>query len=169
MLFELEPHIGAGKLKLGMRLEEIKTILGEPGYHTQKHIFKSGDIELPQPTEVGYFDNELQITFDENEESNYFEFSGRSAEHLTVKVFGRDVFKCAAPELLQLIQSASNTGFDKEDNEIPYSYVFPAIDLSLWRDCLPELDENENEIPESDDGKYFWTIGIGIKGYYASE
>jgi hypothetical protein len=31
--------------------------------------------------------------------------------------------------------------------------------MSFWRDILPEHDDEE--------GRYFWTIGIGRKGYYS--
>jgi hypothetical protein len=31
------------------------------------------------------------------------------------------------------------------------------------------MDELTEKISESDEGKYFWTIGIGIKGYYKNE
>ncbi len=43
--------------------------------------------------------------------------------------------------------------FDETDPELGYSYIFPDIELSIWR---PNIDD-----------EFFSTIGIGQKGYYS--
>jgi hypothetical protein len=166
MRFELIPHIGVNDIKLGMSRKEIVRILGEPEYSTEKSKLEFEDIIIPIPAKDGYFKNELQITFDDGGRADFIEFSGRAAKHTTVFFQGLNVFRTPAPELIRAIAEITKTEFDKDEEEIPYSYVFRAIDLAVWRQVIPQEDENKNMISQSDDGKYFWTIGIGVKGYY---
>ncbi len=39
--------------------------------------------------------------------------------------------------------------------------VFPDLDLSLWRSCLPEDD------PEGTEGRTFESASIGVRGYFS--
>lgn len=168
MRFDLKPHIGAGSLKLGMTKEEIRSLLGQPEYSSEKSSIEYGDISIPTPAKDGYFENELQITFDNDGKADYIEFYGKDAEHTEVYLNNIDIFRVPAQKLLKEIVTSTRCEFDNEDDEIPYSYVFRSIDLSVWRQLIPEQDE-ETEVPETDEGKYFWTVGIGIKGYYKKE
>lgn len=169
MRFELKPHIGAGDLKLGMTREEIQRILGKPEYSSEKSVMDYGDFSLPVPAKYVYYQNELQITFDDEDRADFIEFSGKDAEYVDVYFNDIEVFKTPAPKLIEKISNSSNSVFDKDEEEIPYTYVFPSIDLAVWRQVIPEQDEESEQIPESDEGKYFWTIGIGKKGYYKKE
>ena len=49
-----------------------------------------------------------------------------------------------------------------EDPEVGYSYIFPSLELSVWRPPLP----NNTSDP---DGRCFRTIGVGRKGYYSEK
>lgn len=169
MKFDLKPHIGAGRIKLEMTRQDIRSILGEPEYSAEKSIMDYGDFSIPVPAKDGFFENELQVTFDADGKAEFIEFSGKDAEHTEVYLNGIEVFKISAPKLIDEIIKLTNGEFDKENDEIPYSYVFPSIDLAVWRQVIPELDEENEEIPDFDEGKYFWTIGLGIKGYYRKE
>lgn len=169
MRFELKPHIGAGEIKLGMTRDEIRKILGKPEYSSEKSVMDYGDFSMPIPAKDGYFKNELQITFDDNNNADFIEFSGKDSEFTEVFLKEIEIFKTPALQLIEEISVLTNSDFDKEEEEIPYSYIFPSIDLAVWRQVIPEMDEQTEEIPESDEGKYFWTIGIGIKGYYENE
>lgn len=169
MRFDLKPHIGAGNLNLGMTRGEIRLLLGEPEYSSEKSIMDYGDFSIPVPAKYGYFENELQITFDDDNKADFIEFYGKDAEHTKVYLNGIDVFKISAIKLLKEISTSTSSKFDDEDDEIPYSYVFRSIDLAVWRQVVPEQDEEKGEVPDTDEGKYFWTIGIGMKGYYKKE
>ena len=168
MKFNIKPHIGVGNLKFGMVREEIRKILGEPEYSTERESIEYEDFSLPTPAQDGYFENELQITYDEDFKAIFFEFYGKDAEHLKVYLNGLDVFKIPAPQLIKKITATTGSSFDVDDREVPYSYVFPDIDLSVWRQFVPEQDEHNQEVLEADEGKYFWTIAIGKKGYYSA-
>ena len=169
MKFDLIPHLGAGRIKLGMTRQEIRSILGEPDYSSEKSISDYGEFSIPVPAKDGFFENELQISFDSDFKAEFIEFSGVGAEHTEVYLNGIDVFKTPAPKLIKEITKSTNSEFNRENDEIPYSYIFPSIDLAVWRQVIPELDEEKEEIPDYDEGKYFWTIGIGTKGYYKEE
>ena len=169
MRFDLEPHIGAGVIKLGMTRAETRTVLGKPEYASDKSMMEYGDFTMPVSAKDAYFNNELQITFDDDNKADFIEFSGKDSEFIDVYLKGIKVFETPARQLVKEISNSTNAEFDEEEEEIPYSYVFPSIDLAVWRQVIPEQDEQNEEIPESDEGKYFWTIGIGIKGYYKKE
>lgn len=164
--FNLIPHVGAGVIKLGMARNEVRAVLGTPEFSSEKSTLDYGDIAISASAKDGYYKNELQIFFDDNNKVNFIEFSGRGARHTSVYLYEVEVFNLPATKLIQKITESTNAKFDEEEKEIPYSYVFPEIDLAVWRQVIPELDEETNDIPDTDDGKYFWTIGIGVKGYY---
>jgi hypothetical protein len=68
-----------------------------------------------------------------------------------------DVFATPADEVVAYI--SRDSAFDQSDPEIPYSYLFRDLQLSLWRPVIPESDTDS-------EGRYFSTIGIGKRGYY---
>jgi len=82
----------------------------------------------------------------------YIELSRGSA----VRAFYRDldVFATPADELVAFI--SRDSAFNQKDREIPYSYIFPGLQLSVWRPTIGGTD-----------GRYFSTTGIGREGYYA--
>ena len=53
---------------------------------------------------------------------------------------------------------AEHALFDASGPELGYSYVFPALDLSVWRPIVPER-------PEDPEGISFESIGIGESVY----
>ena len=93
MRFDLEPHIGAGDLKLGMTREETRAILGKSAYSSEKSVMDYGDFSIPIPAKDGYFKNELQITFDDNGKVDFIEFSGKDSEFVEVYLKDIEVFK----------------------------------------------------------------------------
>jgi hypothetical protein len=68
-----------------------------------------------------------------------------------------DVFATPADEVVASV--SRDSAFDATDPEIPYSYLFHGLQLSLWRPVIPESD-TDTEV------RYFSTIGIGKRGYY---
>ena len=166
MKFEIKPHIGANEITFGMSRNEVHKELGKPSFSKDKSLIEFGEFKIHEPAKDGYYENELQISYDENEHVEFIEFSGKSAEHTQVFWNGIEIFKTPANQLLKLISANSKANYDKKDNEIPYSYIYKELDLALWRQVAPEVDETLMDVPESDDGKYFWTVGIGSIGYY---
>jgi hypothetical protein len=72
---------------------------------------------------------------------------------------GADVFAMQAEELLAYV--GKYAAFDPNDPELGYSYFFPELELSLWRPIMPAS-------PDDDEGQYFTSIGIGVRGYFSA-
>lgn len=71
-----------------------------------------------------------------------------------VLCLGRYVFSTPASKLVE--QFLAVTPFDPFDKELGCSYVFPALELAVWR---PDMEEPQ--------GKYFLTVRIGCVGYFS--
>ncbi len=102
-----------------------------------------------------FFRNAFQVFYDGDQPAvEYIELSGGS----TIRAFycDLDVFATPADEVVAFISRDST--FDPNDRKIPYSYIFPGLQLSLWRPTVPESESDS-------DGRYFSTIGIGTRGY----
>ena len=54
-----------------------------------------------------------------------------------------------------------------------YSFIFPKIEMSLWRQSIPEDEEDDKCKMDSEEyekpGTYFDTIGLGASGYFSKE
>jgi hypothetical protein len=70
------------------------------------------------------------------------------------------------------------TPYDDSDSESGYSFIFPQLELSLWRPSRPEDVEPIEEDASEADRAYFWeeferaryfaTVGLGMPGYYSN-
>ena len=104
-----------------------------------------------------YFESTFQVFFSKSSGLvEYIELS-RNPD-FRVSLDDIDVFSIPADELIGRISIVRDSEFVSEDGG--YSYLFPSLELYLWRPVLPgELD---------DEGRYFETVGIGVPGYAAS-
>lgn len=144
--FEIIPLIGAGKILFGSTREENLTLLGAPSDSISEKDYYQLNGQ--------YF----SLHYSEKNTLEFIEFS--DSDNAVVEVFGINLFGTKADRLIDLIKKKSGFDFDKDEPEIPFSYVFPEIELALWRPVLPEESDD-------DDGEFFSTVGIGIKGYYS--
>lgn len=101
----------------------------------------------------------FSIDYDAENRVEYISISNPKNDGVKVLYQGTDVFVTPANELIKIIEKNTGLRYDRDDPELHYSFIFHDVDLSFWRPVIPE-DEND------EDGKYFETIGIGIKGYY---
>lgn len=148
-IYELTPLKGVGLISFGMKREDTQC---ETEFSRQI-LEKSVDGEaLLNP----YDSSTFQVFFDENETVEDIELS--SGGDIPVIYKGMSVFEMPATELIQVI--SEDTPYDENDSELGYSYIFPLLELSVWRPVIPDS-------PDDEDGQYFSTIGIGRKGYYS--
>jgi hypothetical protein len=145
-VFEVEPLEGVGEIKLGMTRQEVldlmKSVPETSGSRMQVESYLGGGLQV-------FYGKDDQVEFIELLRS-----TGISAKTKGIDVFGE-------PAKVVLSQIAEFSEYNQDDPEVGYSYVFPDLELSLWRPNIPENEEEE-------DGKYFSTIGIGIPGYYSA-
>ena len=99
-----------------------------------------------------YYENALQVFFDEAETVEYIEVS-RSSE-IEAQLLGFEVFGVPAEALINLLET--HTQMHSFDGG--YTYCSEELSFGLWRPVLPE--------PGDDEGIFFATAGVGINGYF---
>jgi hypothetical protein len=142
----VEPFVGVGPVRLGMSREEVLRAMVEPS-RPYRRSYSDSDHEID-----AFHDNSFQVFYGgAAPEAEYIELSRGS----TSQPFYRDldVFATRADEVVAYI--LQDAPYDEDDWELGYTYIFPELQLSLWR---PIVDEPE--------GSFFPSIGIGRKGYY---
>lgn len=143
---EIVPKVGAGSVLLGMSRDAVHAAMGLPSAS-----FKKGASSL-HPTDA-WLKKRFQVFYCGAEPVvEFIELSG--GPDFDVICAGRSVFATPASELVRHLSEVAP--FDSNAPELGYSYVFPALELAVWRPVLVE--------PE---GRYFATIGIGTAGYFS--
>lgn len=140
----LKPLEGAEQIRFGMSYDEVVGLLGEP------------DQSLSD-ARAGWRKGCLAIYFEPS--VTFIELSRDCG--LVPKLLGIDVFRTPATEVVTALEVQGHS-FDATDPELAHTYVFPAIQVGLWRQVLPEGDDDE-------EGRYFDTVGVGKKGYYTRQ
>ena len=141
--FVVEPHRGVEPVRLGMARADVHRAMPGGRVSFRKTPASAHDTDA-------WHDNGFQVFYGGLEPS--VEFIEVSADRsYVVKYNGLDVFATPADELVKIV--AADAPFDEADPELGYSYVFPRLELALWRPT--------RERP------YFATIAVGIAGYFS--
>lgn len=143
---EVIPLVGAGSVRLGMSRLEVHKALGQPVCSFMK---------VPtslHPTDA-WHSNGFQVFYAGIEPAvEFIELSAGCGFEATC--FNHSIFATPAATLVQ--RFTTHAAFDAADAELGCSYVFPSLELALWRPTEVE--------PE---GQFFSSIGIGVRGYFA--
>jgi hypothetical protein len=148
-MYKVIPLKAIGPILLGMSREESRSAMG-----IQPDTFRKAD----SATLTDAYDHQgFHVYFDKDERVEYIEvFPSR----MPAMYKGVSVFETKADDLVAVI--SKDAQYDKDDPELGFSYVFPELELSLWRSMIPESeDDSEYE--------YFSSLGIGRKGYYSHD
>ena len=161
--FIIIPLEKAGPVSLGMKRQEVRDALNVPVRSFKKTSTSAA-------TTDGFLENAFQVFYDENDCAEYIELSHSGLFIAFYK--GVSVFETEADDLVALV--SQDASVDLNDPELGYTFIFPTLELSLWRASLPETDEDEEyEDEEYEDeekpGLFFDTIGIGKRGYYSAD
>jgi len=147
--YTVQPFVGVGPVRLGMSRKEVRRVMPE-----QPKPFRKGT--APKYETDAFHEDAFQVFYEGDHPTvEYIELSRGSVVRAVYRDL--DVFATPADEVVAHISRDSE--FDQSDSEIPYSYLFRGLQLSLWRPTIPESDADT-------DGRYFSTIGIGKRGYY---
>jgi hypothetical protein len=147
--YEVIPHVGIGPVRLGMSRDEVRRAMPGPCQPFLKAPDASHETDA-------FHESGFQVFYSGTApEAEYIELSRDSGFRALYR--GVDIFATPADAVVSHV--ARDAAFDPDDCELGYSYIFPALDLSLWRPVLPES-------PEDMDGREFSTVGIGVFGYY---
>ena len=160
--FSVEPLVGIGPVRLGMSRQETRNALDVPVLS-----FKKGPSSAP-PVDA-FLENTFQVFYDKDNRVEFIELSRGGP--FTVLFQGISVFETTADELLEAV--SPDADYDKNRPEQGYSFIFPKAELSLWRQSLPEDEEDDEQDVDGEEyekpGTYFDTIGVGTSGYYSQE
>jgi hypothetical protein len=142
--YEVIPLQGVGPVFLGMTRDEVHAALGDQFQTFRKAPTASHSTDA-------WHDNAFQVFYGGSAPIvEYIELS--RSQKFTVSLLGLSVFDTEAPELLSGIQAHATA--DAANPEQGFSYIFPDLELSVWR---PGLQDTR-----------FATIGIGRLGYYSN-
>ncbi len=148
--YDVTPKIGVGPVRLGMHRDEVRAAMDQEPERFMK-------AETCRYETDAYHHSAFQVSYEGDEPR--VEFIELSREGGFIALYrAMDVFGTSASDLVEFI--ARDARFDGRDPELGYSFVFPSLDLSLWRPVLPE---------DSPDGEFFSTIGVGVEGYFRRE
>lgn len=155
-----------GLLKLGASKEEVHKLLGKPTEHTDYSWF--------------FMKHEFRVDFDEEGNIEFIEFIfGPYPEKTTLSLYGKNPFEVPAAELVDLLIDRNEGDYD--DSDAPCCYTFANLAAGIWREFTAEdvqqsIDETPEDERDEDEqewlardlemGQYFWTIGLGVAGYY---
>ena len=147
--YTVQPFVGVGPVHLGMSRDEVRRAMPEPAKPFRKAPTSQHETDT-------FHQSAFQVFYGGDVPTvEYIELSGGSVVRAHYRDL--DVFTTPANEVVAYISRDSD--FDQTDPEIPYSYLFRGLQLSLWRPTIPESDTDT-------DGRFFATIGIGRRGYY---
>lgn len=148
--YDVRPLIGIGPVLLGMSRAESRRAMGQ---------------EQPKPSgknsessqKDAYHESAFQVHFDAKDQVEYIELGPSPLFGALYK--GVDVHRTKAIDIVA--RFSKDAPFDAEDPELGYSYIFRALELSVWRPVIPE-DEGDPT------GQFFESVGVGRKGYYTT-
>ena len=168
----------------GVYWEDKNILLGEKRENVEK-TFPNIDLRDKIIRENGlsfyHFNSNLRVDFDKDERVEFIEFLGGFNIGVQVEIYGVEVFKTNADELVELLKKLNNG--EIEDSENGYCYKFKNIGVGIYRESTPESlvdfieeirnDKSINEVITEENIReeilktnYWETLGIGVKGYY---
>lgn len=145
--FTIEPLVGVGPITFGMTRNEAKAALARMGQ--RKAVARSRNTDC-------YFRNAFQVSYDRDDRVEFIETAQSTA--FQVLFHGKTLHDLPAEEAVQFVSQFAK--YDRKRPEQGYTYVFPNLQLSLWRAVLPSADGDDSA------GRHFEAIGIGKKGYF---
>src|SRR5262249_18707060 len=141
-----------GPVRLGASRGEVRTTMGS----TPHRFMKTRNAEHPTET---WHDNAFQVHYRGSPPTvDFIELANSAAFRVRYKDI--DIFGTRASELVARL--SAETPYDPNHRELGYSYIFPAIELSLWRQVMPESDDDRV-------GQFFDAVGLGIAGYFSGQ
>lgn len=142
---EIHPKIGVGPIRFGMMRAEVRQHLGRPDSDEEStREWYLDDLAVD-------FDTSGRVAFIEIAESENFRaiLNGLCLHELDTDTAVSHVEKIAA--------------YDPDAPEPGYTYIFPSLELSLWRPVVPD----ENHDVDFETGRRFEAVGVGPIGYFS--
>lgn len=142
------PRRGIASLVFGMSLPEVKDILGEPSAPPRLAFGSAGVLV------VHWCKNVLALDF--APDLSCVEIS--RGEGFDPEIDGVHVLRSEVDLVIEALR-VRGWDYDRHDPEPGYSFVYPQLDIALWR---PVISHDSTE-----EGRFFSTFAIGREGYFA--
>jgi len=142
--FEILPLIGVGPVRFGMTRDGVHSLLGRPKTTrgSRRESFLGG----------------FYVDYDDVGTVEFIEMA--SSDQFSLSYQGICLHRVTADEAVKFISRFDQ--FDESHPEHGYTFMFPKLQLSLWRGTVPEAEQE----PDDMDGHYFEAVGIGRLGYF---
>ena len=142
---EIQPTVGVGPIKFGMSRAEVRKLVGPPD--------GDGDEERE------WYLEDLAIDFDSTGKAAFTEIA--ESENYRAVFNGECLHELDAASAVTHVEKSG--AFDPNAPEPGCSYIFPSLELSLWRPVVPEASQDADDPT----GRTFETVGVGPTGYMA--
>jgi hypothetical protein len=140
--FEIVPNVGIGPIKLGMTMADVRSTFGPPESATAHRLQYFGC----------FF-----VDLDDNGKVEFIEVAKTDA--FVATYLGHDLHRMEAKNAVDFV--VTHAPLDDSHPEHGHSYIFPQLQMSLWRSTMPDSDEDL-------DGRYFEAVGIGRADYFSA-
>lgn len=142
---EIRPKEGVGPIRFGMTRAEVREHLGQPG----------GD-----DAEREWYLKDMAIDFDTSGRVEFIEIA--ESENFRATFNGRCLLDLQADDAVAHLTAFAPYG--EHDPELSYTYVFPDLQVSLWRAVVPDGDQDRDDPT----GRRFEAVGVGRDGYFVT-
>jgi hypothetical protein len=143
---EIQPKIGVGPIRFGMARAEVRHHLGSP----------DGD----EDSEREWYLDDLAIDFDTSGSVAFIEIA--ESENFRATLNGVCLHELDADDAVSHVEKTA--AYDPDAPEPGYTYIFPSLELSLWRPVVPD----ENQDADDETGRRFEAVGVGPTGYFSN-
>jgi len=143
--FEIRPHVGVGPVLLGMTREEVHRVLGSPD-------------RLIRENRESFLDG-VFVDFTPEGRAELIELA--NSPRFRAVFDGVWLHGTPAEDAVAVV--SKHATYDETDPECGYAFVFPILDMSLWRRTLPGDRQAATDVA----GRYFEAVAIGTRGYFA--
>lgn len=130
-IYEVEPYIGIGPIKLGMTRQAVRELLGEPS--TIQNAYENWGIKFPDKDY--YYESCFQISYSEIGCVNFIEVFMHAK--YSVVYLGLDVHRIDATRVIAEIGKVAVP--DAQAWEYPLNQDFPDIDVRIYREEMDRI------------------------------
>jgi hypothetical protein len=149
--YDVFARTGVGPVRFGMSPAEVRIAMGGPPEWSHKRW------ETERYPSDGYHRTSFRIDYDGDKPIvNFIELS-RHARAVDAAFRGISILQTKASDVVRLL--SDHDRFDETRPDLGYAYVFPNLDLALWRESLPRSDDDA-------DGQFFDTVAVAAEGYF---
>jgi hypothetical protein len=141
---DIQPTVGVGPIRFGMTRAEVRKHLGSP----------DGDEEDDRE----WYLEDLAIDFDVEGKVAFIEIA--ESENFRAVLNGECLHELDADSAVAHVERSAP--YDANAPEPGYTYVFPLLQLSLWRPVVPDTTQDADDPT----GRRFEAVGVGPTGYF---